>query len=201
MKTPKSYTQNLKNHTITTQMLVDCLFSVNKRAKNYRDQERKYRHGYDYYGNEEKNREKKEEYYRKKDLMLSIVNPVCIHREVFKRSWERIYDYEDEYGMYRNDGEFVHTGVYWDKKLERYVEFGDVIVEKTDYRLYLFYDLGGSHTFHTPINDIPKEYENLEIIDIDELCTYGYEVEELISNQFVTKVIGLIESGEYELVA
>ena len=56
MRTPAMYTKNLKNHVITIQMLLDCLFSVNKRAKNYRDQERKYRHmRYDYYDNEEKN--------------------------------------------------------------------------------------------------------------------------------------------------
>lgn len=65
MRTPTMYTKNLKNHVITTQMLLDCLFSVNKRAKNYRDQERKYRHmRYDYYDNEEKNRSKKEEYVK-----------------------------------------------------------------------------------------------------------------------------------------
>lgn len=40
MKTPKEYRDNLLNHIITKQMLVDCLYSVNKRAKNYRDKER-----------------------------------------------------------------------------------------------------------------------------------------------------------------
>ena len=203
MRTPAMYTKNLKNHVITTKMLLDCLFSVNKRAKNYRDQERKYRHmRYDYYDNEEKNRSKKEEYYRKKDLMLSIIEPVCIHREVFERSWgERIYDYDDEYWQYYEQGGFVHTGGYWDNELKEYVEFGDVIREEKDYRYYLFYDLGGNHTFHTPIHDIPKKYEHLQIIDIDELCTYGHEVEDLVSTQFVKKVIELIESGEYKFVA
>ena len=43
MKTPKEYRDNLLNHIITKQMLVDCLYSVNKRAKNYRDKERKQR--------------------------------------------------------------------------------------------------------------------------------------------------------------
>lgn len=33
MKTPKEYRDNLLNHIITKQMLVDCLYSVNKRAK------------------------------------------------------------------------------------------------------------------------------------------------------------------------
>ena len=33
MKTPLEYTKNLKNHIITPQMLLDCLYSSNKRAK------------------------------------------------------------------------------------------------------------------------------------------------------------------------
>lgn len=33
MRTPAAYNNNLKNHIITMQMLVDCLYSSNKRAK------------------------------------------------------------------------------------------------------------------------------------------------------------------------
>ena len=33
MRTPKEYTDNLKKKTITESMLLDCLYSVNKRAK------------------------------------------------------------------------------------------------------------------------------------------------------------------------
>lgn len=43
MRTPKEYSENMKNSIITMEMLGDCLFSVNKRAKNCRDQERKFR--------------------------------------------------------------------------------------------------------------------------------------------------------------
>ena len=50
MKTPKEYRDNLLNHIITKQMLVDCLYSVNKRAKNYRDKEREQRANYDFRG-------------------------------------------------------------------------------------------------------------------------------------------------------
>ena len=37
MKTPKEYTDNIKNGIITTSMLEAALYSVNKRAKNYRN--------------------------------------------------------------------------------------------------------------------------------------------------------------------
>ena len=37
MRTPKDFSENIKNGIITTEMLNECLYSVNKRAKNYRD--------------------------------------------------------------------------------------------------------------------------------------------------------------------
>lgn len=43
MRTPKEYSENLKNGIITAEMLEACLFSVNKRAKNCRDKIREYR--------------------------------------------------------------------------------------------------------------------------------------------------------------
>lgn len=61
MRTPKEYTDNINCGIITKRMLSDCLFSVNKRAKNFRDKEREYhnyyrsnRYAYDKYDNEEK---------------------------------------------------------------------------------------------------------------------------------------------------
>ena len=41
MRTPKEYADNIKKGIITTSMLEAALYSVNKRAKNYRDAERK----------------------------------------------------------------------------------------------------------------------------------------------------------------
>ena len=46
MQTPKEYTKNIKNKLLTTNMVIECLFSVNKRAKNCRDKEREYREKY-----------------------------------------------------------------------------------------------------------------------------------------------------------
>ena len=41
------YQDNLKKKIITEKMLADCLYSVNKRAKNYRDKANEYK---GYYG-------------------------------------------------------------------------------------------------------------------------------------------------------
>lgn len=37
MKTDKKYSNNLKNGILTSEMLYNCIYSVNKRAKNNRD--------------------------------------------------------------------------------------------------------------------------------------------------------------------
>lgn len=87
MKTPKEYSDNLSNHIITKQMLVDCLYSVNKRAKNYRDKEREqraYSRCHRYVDNSafiDGARKKKREMYRMKDTLLTVLTPICIHKE------------------------------------------------------------------------------------------------------------------------
>lgn len=62
MRTPKDFSENIKNGIITTEMLNECLYSVNKRAKNYRDAKRecygKYRDSNEY---------KEQNFYRKKE--------------------------------------------------------------------------------------------------------------------------------------
>lgn len=70
MRTPCIYTKKLKEKVITKDMLLDCLFSVNKRAKNFRDKERELKekiaemkrwnsHYYDKYHSIDKAKEKK----------------------------------------------------------------------------------------------------------------------------------------------
>ena len=203
MKTPLNYNESIKNKIITPEILTACLYSVNKRAKNWRDQERKWRNSkYDKYDNETKSREEKEYYYFLKDRMLSIVQPTCIHCETIHNvTRERIFDFDDEYLEYKNAGKFFHEGEYFDKDLNDMVSFGDIHLEGDPvYNYYLFYDLGCNHTFHTPINSYDLEITQLEVIHIDQLNTYGYNTNDLISMQFVKKVIALIESGEFQYI-
>ena len=204
MRTPAAYNNNLKNHIITIQMLVDCLYSSNKRAKNWRDKQREYRerrrYYYDKYDNEGKAKEKKEEYYHQKEIMLSALKPVCIHKECYGYERTRIYDYESDYIKYYD--EFVWRNSFYDKVEDAYVCFGDIEDKsKPLYHYYLFYDVGYNRTFHTPIKESEVSlYDDLEVVEIDKLDTKGYDIADLLSNQFVTKVINLIESEDFRLV-
>lgn len=217
MKTPKVYTDNLKQKIITKEMLVCCLYSVNKRAKNYRDKEREYRerkrngnnryfnrYYYDKYDDEGKARKKKEEFYQKKEILLSVLKPVVIHKEQIGYEKERIYDYDSRYQKHLKKDDFVWENCFWSEEYEREVWFGDILKEDCPiYHYYLFYDIGAGKTFHTPINEeeVEKEKEKygIEVVEIDQLDTHGEDIGELISCQFVDKVISLISSGDYKL--
>ncbi len=204
MRTPKNYTDNLKNGIITMEMLSECIYSVNKRAKNCRDQERKYREKgrynrfyYDKYNTEERYREKKNEYYHLKDKFLALCKPTCIHTEI-QNVRVRVYDYEVDYNKRCKKYPTVHRGEYWDDNLNEYVEFTDVIVPEKKY--YLYYELP-KHSFHTPIKDYtPSDYKDCSVIDIGVLNTMGNDINDLISTSFVKKVLEIIATGSYQLV-
>lgn len=68
---------------------------------------------------------------------------------------------------------------------------------------FLFYDFGCGHTLHHPISESElKNYSDLEIVTIDsDFHTEGASIEDLISVQFVTKLVNLIKSGNYTYVA
>ena len=206
MRTPKEYTDNLKKKTITESTLLDCLYSVNKRAKNYRDKERGYRqyyrgnrYAYDKYGNVDRCQVMKEEYYSQKEKLLSVLEPTCIHKEFIGYKRIRIYDYEPEYR--KNLKNFVWENCFFDPEEDREVWFGDVEDKKhPEYHYYLFYDINGTKTFHSPIEEKDISKYNLEIVKIDQLQTEGHEITELVSTQFVKKVLALIDAGDFKLI-
>ncbi len=203
MKTPKSYNDNLKQKIITKDMLVDCLFSVNKRAKNCRDKEQEYRDFYRYtpymrdkYHSVASYREKKNGYYEQKEKLLTLVQPTCIHQEDSSRK-RRIRNYEPEYRKFARKGKYIHEGSYFDYDMGE-VFFIDILEPVKRY--YLFYDLG-TCSFHSPIQEEQLSSDTgLEIKKIGQLKTKGKEIGDLISVQFVKKVIDLIESGTYTYV-
>ena len=84
MRTPKNYTQLVNDKKITNEMIAECIYSVNKRAKNYRDKIRKYKaDGYNLYTerNIENAEDEMEKYYTMKEEMLTVFEPSLIHRQ------------------------------------------------------------------------------------------------------------------------
>lgn len=203
MKTPKEYTDNIKNGIITTSMLEAALYSVNKRAKNYRDVERETKHLYGRYSKYTNSSElKKNEFYSKKEKLLSILEPICIHKEFAGYERTRVYSYEqhydDKYFYAWAHNWIVWENYYFDHDAGMYVEFFDMENRSQKrYRYYLYYNVG-HHTFHTPVDNF-KKY-NLPVKKIDTLDTHGDDYLDLCSVQFVDKIIALINSGEYKYI-
>ena len=95
MRTPKKYIENLDNGIITEEMLCDVLYSYNKRAKNWRDKKRQYKHSYSpnslsWFNNALENEQK---YYSYKSEILNLLKPTCIHEEVIENDYETLIQY------------------------------------------------------------------------------------------------------------
>ena len=45
MKTPKLYNELVNEKKMTNEIIAECIYSVNKRAKNYRDKIKEYKNG------------------------------------------------------------------------------------------------------------------------------------------------------------
>ena len=198
MKPPKEYLKNLKQHIITEQMLSDCLFCVNNRALNSRDNERKYiNYVPDLYGNANKYHKKMLGYYRMKRTLLSVLKPSHIQKgEVLQR--RRIYDYEDNYEEILKSGNYVNNSGLYDTDRKEHVEFVVQMVPQTVY--YLTYTVG-NRTFRVPLQESEIiRYPDLEVIDAGRITpVYGDITADMLSVQFVEKVVQLIKSGTYTL--
>lgn len=198
MKPPKEYLKNLKNHTITEKMLSDCLFSINNRALNSRDNEHKYTHYIpDPYGNANKYRKKKLEYYGMKKVLLSVLEPSHIQKgEVLQR--KRTYDYEEGYEEILESGNYVNNSGFYDPDRKEHVEFVVQMIPQTVY--YLVYQVGNC-SFRLPIqqSDVIRR-PDLDVKDAGRIPpVYGDITVDMLSVQFVEKVLKLVKSGNYTL--
>lgn len=198
MKPSKEYLKNLKHHTITEQMLSDCLFSVNNRALNSRDNEYKYTHYIsDPYGNANKYHKKKLEYYQMKKVLLSILEPAHIQKgEVLQR--KRTYDYEEGYEEILESGNYVNNSGFYDPDRKEHVEFVVQMIPQTVY--YLVYQVGNC-SFRLPIqqSDVIRR-PDLDVKDAGRIPpVYGDITVDMLSVQFVEKVLKLVKSGNYTL--
>ena len=198
MKPPKEYLKNLKHHTITEKMLSDCIYSINNRALNSRDNEYKYTHYIpNTYGNANKYHKKKLEYYQMKKVLLSILEPAHIQKgEVLQR--KRTYDYEEGYEDILKSGNYVNNSGFYDADRREHVEFVVQMIPQTVY--YLTYTVS-SRTFRVPIqqSDVIRR-PDLDVKDVGRIPpVYGDITVDMLSVQFVEKVLKLVKSGNYTL--
>lgn len=198
MKPPKEYLKNLKHHTITEKMLSDCIYSINNRALNSRDNEYKYTHYIpDTYGNANKYHKKKLEYYSMKRVLLSVLESAHVQKgEVLQR--KRTYDYEEGYEEILKSGNYVNNSGFYDPDRKEHVEFVVQMIPQTVY--YLVYQVGNC-SFRLPIqqSDVIRR-PDLDVKDAGRIPpVYGDITVDMLSVQFVEKVLKLVKSGNYTL--
>ena len=206
MRTPKRYTDLIKNKKITNQIIAECIYSVNKRAKNYRDKIKDYKQGgfYKYKeDNIEKAKEQKEKYYSMKEDLLLNFSPKLVHKQYVGEKRQRVYSYQKNYEKLYNEkrNDIVWENSYYDYDRNKEVDFFDYSLGEKKYLYFLYYEIG-EYSFHTPITEERAEKNTqLEIKEIDEnFQTHGADIVDLLSTQFVQKVIDLLDSGDYTII-
>ncbi len=202
MKTPKLYSDLLKKKQLTTEMIAECIYSVNKRAKNYRDKVIEYRKS-PYHPHLQDNIdnaiEKKVEYYGMKEELLKPFVPTVIHKQ-FVKNTKRVYSYEEDYQkiLVEKEGDIIWKSNYFDHEQCTNIHFFDYQIENNLY--FLYYEIGG-FSFHKPTSEAEANNSGLSIVEIDEnFKTYGRKIEDLLSVPFVKKVLNLLNSGDYTIV-
>ena len=206
MRTPKRYTDLIKNKKITNQTIAECIYSVNKRAKNYRDKIKDYKQGgfYKYKeDNIENAKEQKEKYYSMKEDLLLNFSPKLIHKKYDGEKIQRVYSYQKNYTKLYNEkiNDIIKENSYYDYDRNKEVDFFDYSLGEKKYLYFLYYEIG-EYSFHTPITEERVEKNTqLEIKEIDEnFQTHGADIVDLLSTQFVQKVIDLLDSGDYTII-
>ena len=179
---------------------------MNKRAKNYRDKIKEYRNGR-FHQHLESNIEKAEEemgkYYQLKEELLKVFSPTLIHKQFIGEEKKRVYSYERNYEelLKEKTNEIIWENSYYDYDRNREVDFFDYSLGEKKHLYFLYYEIG-EYSFHTPITEESAEKNTqLEIKEIDEnFQTHGADIADLLSTQFVQKVIDLLDSGDYTII-
>ena len=133
MKTPKLYNELINEKKITNEIIAECIYSVNKRAKNYRDKIKEYKNGR-FHQHLESNIEKAEgemgKYYQLKEEFLKVFTPNLIHKQFIGEEKKRVYSYEKNYEKLLKE---KTNDIFW--KNSDYDYDKDMEIELFDYHL------------------------------------------------------------------
>lgn len=206
MKTPKLYNELINEKKITNEIIAECIYSVNKRAKNYRDKIKEYKNGRFHQhleSNIEKAKEEMRKYYQLKEEFLKVFTPILIHKQFIGEEKKRVYSYEKNYEklLKEKTNDIFWKNSYYDYEKDMEVEFFDYYLGTKKYLYFLYYEIG-EYSFHSPISEeVAESNTELEIQKIDEnFKTHGSMIEGLLSMQFVKKVLALLQSEDYTIV-
>ena len=206
MKTPKLYNDLINEKKITNEIIAECVYYVNKRAKNYRDKIKEYKNGRSHQhleSNIEKAEEEMGKYYQLKEEFLKVFTPNLIHKQFIGEKKKRVYSYEKNYEklLKEKTNDIFWKNSYYDYDKDMEIEFFDYHLGIKKYLYFLYCEIG-EYSFHSPVSEkIAESNTELEIQEIDEnFKTHGSKNEGLLSMQFVKKVLELLQSEDYTIV-
>lgn len=199
MKTPTKYSNLVKKNELTLELIGYVAFSINKRAKNYRDKRNEYSHSNYRYACScvESYEEKMNEAYTMKEKILGLYTPIEVHQTIFKSEfYKTVYSDQTEYSQIKPH-QVLSTGY----SLTTGNKYKVIQVKKSRTQYFLYYEID-NFNFHQPINETElMNYEGLPVKTLENnFKVAGKNGTELLSAQICKKVYQLLESGGYKLI-
>ena len=174
-------------------MFCDCLYSVNKRAKNFRDKAQSYHYNPYYRGYYQE--EDMDRYYGYKDQFLNLLTPVCIHNKTLAMRHDVSMTMKKtitKWTIETLSGKIV----LWPWRRPRSLVLWLMKPKPKDISYFLYYVVG---------DKVPQAYSwtirvwpTNKPID-DDFMTFGQDTKDLISPQFVLKVLDMLLNQTCEL--
>lgn len=116
----------------------------------------------------------------------------------------RSYNFYDKYSFKNASSAKENKEEYYDmKETLLSIVTPDCVhkLARTDHNEWFFFYIVGDYTFHSPVNEKTALSSGLNIIEIENLHTEGKEITELVSVNFIKKIIELINSGNFTYVS
>ena len=200
MKTPKEWRDLVAKKQVTELMIGQVLFSINKRAKNYREQKRKYQNSQAYFATSylANYEEKKATLYQMKKEILAVFSPTAIHTTLYTHDFiQKVYQDEVAYQALRPK-DVLYTGFSQTTGLP----FKAILITRSRKVFFLLYEIAG-YSFHQPIEKeelaafpFLKQYALTENFQVA-----GQDPATLLSLQFCRKVHQLMVRGDFTIVS
>lgn len=192
MKTPENYTKQLKDKNLSEEVIAHVLYSINKRAKNYRDKKKEYANSTYLYSiqNYTHYDEKMNEAYKMKHDILSIYEPIEIHKTTYHNTYKkRIYETDPNYDKISRKNVIK---IEYDFQRNQHYKMCHISNKET--KFFLYFEIS-DFKFHMPIREIELEkFRHLLIKKLENnFNTKGRHSTELLSPQFCKKVFLLLQ--------
>ena len=196
--------ENIKN--TKEQLIFDCLYALDKKYKTYECYAAQTKPLSPYKAQNakwyQKDAEIREKFFEYKKILLSVVEPICIHKTPISFVKKRFFEDEELFLEAKSEtlGRIYNYGTTKDKE-GNYIDYVDVLLkDQYNYTYNLFYNYNNECSYHTQIaaEEVEKWTEQgLPVIKLESSCDMLNSIADLLSNSIIDDIVEQIRNKDF----